>query len=104
MTQNKKLVAKIIPAIKLPTGVTQIFSYAVPDKFEKKIKTGMLVEVFFRNRKITGVVCDLKKEVIKKTGYKLKNIENLPDDFVSLSKEQIKLAEQLIVEWMENYP
>ena len=94
-TNNKKLVAKIIPAIKLPQGMTQVFSYAVPDKFEKKIKTGMLVEIFFRNRKITGVVYNLKKETTKKTAYKLKNIENLLDTSVSLSNEQIKLAEYI---------
>ncbi len=92
---DKKLIAKIIPATKLPRDVTQVFSYVTPSKFEKKIKIGMLVEVFFRNRKIVGVVYDLKKEAIKKTGYKLNIIENLLDDSVSLSKEQIKLAEYI---------
>ncbi|MCK5122792.1 MAG: primosomal protein N' [Candidatus Pacebacteria bacterium] len=92
---DKKLVAKIIPATKLPRDVTQVFSYVTPSKFEKKIKTGSLVEVFFRNKKIVGVVYDLKKEVLKKTGYKLNPIENLLDDSVSLSKEQIKLAEYI---------
>jgi len=92
---NKKLIAKIIPATKLPQGVTQVFSYAVPNKFAKKIKIGMLVEIFFRNRKIVGVVYNLKKELVKKTGYKLKNIENLLDASVNLSKEQIKLAEYI---------
>ncbi len=92
---NKKLTAKIIPATKLPRDIAQVFSYAVPSKFEKKIKIGMLVEVFFRNRKIIGVVYNLEKKIIKKTDYKLKNIENLFDDSVSLSKEQIKLAEYI---------
>jgi len=95
MIQTKKLVAKIIPAIKLPKGARQVFSYAVPNKFEKKIRIGMPVEVYFRNRKIIGIVYDLKKEVIKKFGYKLKNIENLLNDSASLSKEQIKLAEYI---------
>ena len=92
---NKKLIAKIIPATKLPKDIAQVFSYAVPSKFEKKIKTGMLVEIFFRNRKIIGVVYNLEKKIIKKTDYKLKSIENLFDDSVSLSKEQIKLAEYI---------
>ena len=96
MKTNKKiLIAKIIPAIKLPTDMTQVFSYAVPNKFEKKIKTGMLVKIFFRNRKITGVVYNLKKETTEKTDYKLKNIENLLDTSVNLSNEQIKLAEYI---------
>jgi primosomal protein N' (replication factor Y) len=92
---GKILIAKIIPATKLPINVMQVFSYAVPNKFEKKIKLGMLVEILFRNRKIVGVVYDLKKEIIKKTDYKLSNIENLLDDSISLSKEQIKLAEYI---------
>ncbi len=92
-TNNRELIAKIIPAIKLPQGVTQVFSYAIPSKFEKEIKTGMLVEIFFRNRKIIGIVYNLEKKIIKKTDYKLKNIENLLDNSMSLSKEQIKLAE-----------
>ncbi len=82
-SNNKKLIAKIIPATKLPRGVMQVFSYAVPNKFEKEIKTGMLVEVFFRNRKIVGVVYDLKKEAMQKIGYKLKSIEELLDNSVS---------------------
>ena len=92
---DKKLTARIIPALKLPRGVMQVFSYVVPNKFEKEIKAGKLVEVFFRNRKIVGVVYDLKKEVIKKTGYKLKDIESLLDTSVSLSKEQIELGKYI---------
>ena len=92
---NKKLIAKIIPATKLPKDIAQVFSYAVPSKFEKKIKIGMLVEVFFRNRKIIGVVYNLEKKIIKKTDYKLKSIENLFDDSVNLFKEQTKLAEYI---------
>ena len=95
MINNKKLTAKIIPATKLPKDIAQVFSYTVPSKFKKKIKIGMLVEVFFRNRKIIGMVYNLEKKIIKKTDYKLKSIENLFDDSVSLSKEQIKLAEYI---------
>ena len=94
-TNNKKLIAKIIPAIKMPRNAMQVFSYAVPDKFEKKIKIGMLVGIPFGNQKITGLVCNLEKEVIKKMKYKLKDVENLSDDSVNLSKEQIKLAEYI---------
>ncbi|MEA1937424.1 MAG: primosomal protein N' [Patescibacteria group bacterium] len=92
---NKRLIAKIAPATKLPQGVTQVFSYAVQDKFEKKIKTGMLVEIFFRNRKIIGVVCELKKEDLKNFKYKLQPINGLLDNSIALSKEQIKLAEYI---------
>ena len=94
---NKILIAKIVPALKLPKNITQVFSYITPNKFEKKIKVGMLVEIFFRNKKIIGVVYDLKKEIIKKDNqqYKLNKIENLLDNSISLSREQIKLAEYI---------
>ncbi len=94
-TDNKKLIAKVIPAVKMPRNTMQVFSYAVPDKFEKKIKIGMSVKVPFRNQKITGLVCNLEKEVIKEMKYKLKDVEKLLDDSVSLSEEQIKLAKHI---------
>lgn len=93
MKNNEKLIAQVIPAIKLPNNITQVFSYAVPDKFEKKIQVGMLVEVFFRNKKIVGAVYNLKKEEPGKIGYKLKSVEDLLDKSPGLSEEQIQLAE-----------
>ena len=94
-SNNKKLIAEIIPAVKLPRGITPVFSYAVPNKFEKKVKIGMLAEIYFRNKKIIGLVNGLKKKSSEDFTYQLKNIENLLDNSVSLSTEQIKLAEYL---------
>ena len=94
-SNNKKLIVKIIPILKLPQNVVQVFSYTVPSKFEGKIKIGILVEIFFRNQKIIGLIYGFEKEEVKKNKYKLKNIENLLSDSVSLSGEQIKLAEYI---------
>ncbi len=65
-TDNKKLIAEIVPVAKLPRDVAQVFSYAVPDKFEKKIKTRMIVEIPFRKKKYIGSCFECKKRKTRK--------------------------------------
>ena len=93
MIQNKKLIAEVVPAVKLPRDVAQIFSYAVPEKMEKRIKAGMIVEVPFRRKNIFGVVLSVKKEMPENIKFKLKEISNLPKEDLKLSGQQIQLAE-----------
>ncbi|NOQ68026.1 primosomal protein N' [Patescibacteria group bacterium] len=90
---NKKLIAEIIPAVKLPRDVAQVFSYAVPEKMEKKIKAGMIVEIPFRRKNILGVVLSVKKEMPENIKFKLKEISGLPEKDLILSRQQIQLAE-----------
>jgi len=92
-TDQTKLIAEIIPAIKLPRSAARVFSYAIPKKFEKKIKVGMLAEIPFRNKIITGVVYKIKKENVEETKYKLKDIINVLDEKINLTDQQIRLAE-----------
>ena len=94
-TNQKKLIAEIIPAVKLPRGLTRAFSYVVPKKFEKKLKIGTIVEIPFRKKTILGIVLNIKKEKPQESKYKLKSIENLLDKSLNLSEEQIKLAEYI---------
>ncbi|MCK4591873.1 primosomal protein N' [Candidatus Parcubacteria bacterium] len=90
---NKKLIAKIIPAVKLPMGITQVFSYAVPEKMEKKVRAGMIVKIPFRRKNILGVVLSVKKEMPENIKFKLKEINSLPEKNLKLSNRQIQLAE-----------
>jgi len=90
---NKKLIAEIIPAVKLPRNVAQVFSYGVAEKFEKEIKAGMLAEVPFRNKNVTGVIYKIKENKTGEEKYKLKDIINMLDEKISLSEQQIRLAE-----------
>ena len=92
MIQNKKLIAEVVPAVKLPRDVAQVFSYAVPEKMEKKIKTGMIVEIPFRRKNILGVVLSVKKEKPENIKFKLKEISGLPKEDLKLSGQQIQLA------------
>ncbi|MCK5084369.1 MAG: primosomal protein N' [Candidatus Pacebacteria bacterium] len=92
-TDNKKLIAEIVPVAKLPRDVAQVFSYAVPDKFEKKIKTRMIVEIPFRKKNILGVVLSVKKERPENIQFRLKEISGLPEKDLGLSNQQIQLAE-----------
>ncbi|MEA2098492.1 MAG: primosomal protein N' [Patescibacteria group bacterium] len=92
MIKSKKLIARVVPAVKLPRGVSQIFSYAIPKKMENKIQTGTIVEIPFRKKNIFGIVLDIKKEEIKNIKFKLKEISNLPEKELNLSNQQIQLA------------
>jgi primosomal protein N' (replication factor Y) len=94
-TNDKKLIAQIVPAIKLPKEITQVFSYEVPKKFEKRIKVGAIANIPFRKKNVWGVVYNIKKEKAEEKKYKLKNIKSLLDDSTSLSKQQIELAEHI---------
>lgn len=89
---SKKLIAKVIPVIKLPRNITQFFSYAVPERFEREIKKGALVEIPFRKRKITGIVFDISSEETESLKFKLKEIANISEDDLSLSEWQIRLV------------
>ncbi|MBU1179901.1 hypothetical protein KJ885_03080, partial [Patescibacteria group bacterium] len=57
--------AKIIPLTKLPRRF-DCFDYSVPKELENKIKTGHLVAVYFRNRKIYGIVAGLMQKTAQK--------------------------------------
>ncbi len=92
-TNQKKLIAEIIPAVKLPRNAARIFSYAVPEKFEKEIKAGMLAEIPFRNKNVTGAVYKIKENKTEEVKYKLKDIINMLDEKINLSDQQIRLAE-----------
>jgi len=92
--EGKKLVAEIIPAIKLPRRAACVFSYEVPKRFEKEIKTGAVVKILFRKRLIAGVVRKLKKEEKRNTKYKLKSVL-CAARYTNLSREQMKLAQYI---------
>ena len=92
MIKSKKIIAEVVPAVKLPRNVSQIFSYALPPKMEKEIKIGKIVEIPFRNKNILGVVLDVKKEVSENIKFKLKEISSLQEKDLYLSDQQIQLA------------
>lgn len=55
--------AQIIPLTKLPRGLNY-FDYSVPQDLETKIKIGHIVAIYFRGRKIYGVVASLAQSQI----------------------------------------
>ncbi|MDF1498267.1 MAG: primosomal protein N' [Patescibacteria group bacterium] len=93
--KNKKLIAQVIPASKLPQDMAQFFSYTVPKKFENKIKVGNIVEISLRKKNALGMVYKLQKENIEQLNYKLKEINKTLDNSISISEKQIQLAEYI---------
>ena len=103
MSANKHFTnkqAEIIPVLNIPYSQTQIYTYSIPSFLEKKIKAGQLVEIFFRRRKIKGVVIKINsgKNKILSQEPKIKKIKLSPilrsdDSGIILNKIQVKLAE-----------
>jgi primosomal protein N' (replication factor Y) (superfamily II helicase) len=89
--------AKIIPSILLPINIdTQEFTYKIPEKIEKDIKIGQIVEIDFKNKKIQGLVISIEN---KSEINKIKEINKIiSKDFV-FTKQQINLINFL----HENY-
>jgi primosomal protein N' (replication factor Y) len=54
--------AEIIPNLRLPKNINT-FTYLVPEELKEEIKMGQIVEVPFRNRRIQGVVLELKDKI-----------------------------------------
>lgn len=91
MPQQDKKIAEVIPAAKLPQGLTQFFSYEIPDDLKDEIKVGDMVEVPFGRKKIMGIVKDIKEKSGEEK-FKLKEIEAIKKD-LSFSKKQLEIAD-----------
>lgn len=86
-------------AVNTKTNKTgQLFTYSIPPQILPYIKVGVLVEIPFRNRKLTGVVIEIKKYIASQIRYKLKPISNILTKFPILDNTQLELAK-----WLSNY-
>lgn len=68
----------------IPLAVEGVFTYAVPEVLEEKLREGMLVVIpFVGNKKYTGVVCRIHTE--EPIGHRVKIIEDLAEEDISFS-------------------
>lgn len=89
MQQKEKMIAEVMPAVKLPRDISQSWSYGVPEKLRGRVRIGDTVKIPFRKKELLGVIASFPKKDI--AGFKLKDIiEVLPD--LSLSENQLKIA------------
>lgn len=81
--------AKIIPSVLLPLDIeSQEFTYKIPEKLERDIKIGQIVEIEFNRKKTQGLITEIQKESeIKKIKDIIKIISK---DFV-FTQKQIEL-------------
>lgn len=80
---------KIIPSVLLPINTgSQEFTYKVPEKLEKDIKIGQIVEIEFKNRKIQGLITEIEKESDIK---KIKEINKIISNDFIFTKSQISI-------------
>ncbi|MCX7778694.1 MAG: primosomal protein N' [Patescibacteria group bacterium] len=94
------MIAKIIPFTRLPYFVVShqekrevsFFDYQVPKELEEKIRLDQIVKIYFRNKKINGLVVGLKKTSKEK---KLKPVEGIVFEESLITKDQLKLFKWL---------
>lgn len=80
----------------LPLAIPKTYTYSVPEKFEKKIKTGCRVEVVFgKNKKYAGLIKSISK---KKPEYITKDILSVIDDEPIIYPQQLELWK-----WISEY-
>ncbi len=97
------MIAKVIPLTRLPYFVISrgikreisFFDYKVPKELEKKINFGQLVKIYFRNKKISGLVVGLKKTSKER---KLKSIEKIIFDQPIIFKNYLKM-----IKWLSSF-
>jgi primosomal protein N' (replication factor Y) len=80
----------------LPLAIPKTYTYSVPEKFEKKIKTGSRVEVVFgKNKKYAGLIKSISR---KKPEYITKDILSVIDDEPIVYPQQLELWK-----WISEY-
>jgi len=94
---SKKIV-QVIPITHVPLPKDQIYTYTLPQKFEKKAKKGQLVIVSFRNKERQGIIVKIPNPKSQIPKYELKSIIRIVDEIPVMSVEQIKLAS-----WISEY-
>lgn len=81
----------------VPLAVDNLFTYAVPDFLEKKIRVGSLVWVSFAGqKKYTAIVWGLHNEMPK--GYRVKPVEGVAEEGVVMYALQLKF-----LMWVREY-
>lgn len=90
------MIAEVIPIVRLPKTLSY-FDYEVPQEFEGQIKIGQLVKIFFKGKKVSGIIINLKdkSEQIK---TKLKSIIKIVDITPVLDVNYLKL-----LSWLSDY-
>ncbi|MEO8853473.1 MAG: primosomal protein N' [Ginsengibacter sp.] len=73
----------------LPLTIPKTYTYSVPEKFIKKIKTGCRVEVVFgKNKKYAGIIKSISKD---QPAYETKEILSVIDDEPVIYEKQMQL-------------
>jgi len=90
------MIAEIIPAVRLPRNLNR-FSYLVPAELAGAVKVGQIVEVDFRNRKIDGLITEIRnqKSGNRKNKYNLKPIKKIIFPAPLITTAQIDLIKKI---------
>ncbi|MFA5076545.1 MAG: primosomal protein N' [Patescibacteria group bacterium] len=90
------MLADIIPAIRLPRNLTT-FTYKVKPEQEKQIKVGQIVQIYFRQKKVQGLVIKVRQDASQRLSFPLKPIEAIVDFNPLFTTSQFELSQ-----WLSN--
>lgn len=80
----------------LPLPLANVYTYTIPEEFQKEIKTGMRVTVPVKNKIYTGIVYSI--HLLKPTEYETKDIHSILDNKAIIRRPQLQFWE-----WISNY-
>lgn len=84
------MIAEILPSLNLPNNIKmETFSYIIPTKLENSINIGQIVEINFRNKKVQGIVLEIKKE--ESNNFKLKEITKIIQSDYRITQNQLDI-------------
>ena len=90
MCYTRNMIASVVIDAVMGSG-DKVFDYLVPEEMESRASIGARVFVPFGPRQVEGFILDMK-DTTDVDVDKLKSIEKLPDEFVALKLEVIKIA------------
>ncbi len=88
------MIVDIVPLTRLPRGISDTYSYCVPNNLVPCVRPGIIMQIEFRNRDIDGIV---KSVGASSEIQGLKFVKSIRHDAPIVTGEQIRLAR-----WMAN--
>ena len=96
------MIAKVVPAIRLPVKAGESFDYQVPSSLSSSIRRGSVVVIPFAGRKIGGVVIDISEK--SSLDKPLKEIISIPNGLTTIPESIVELWTSLAKRFATTLP
>jgi primosomal protein N' (replication factor Y) (superfamily II helicase) len=96
------MIAKIVPAVRLPTAAAEQFEYSVPDALTPAVGRGSVVVIPFAGRRVSGLVMSISTE--PESGKALKSVIGVAQGLNRLPLPMIDAWEKLVGLFATTWP